>query len=55
MTDQLNKFGAAYHHMQETFMEGYSTYTMELKVVEECLVVARARTRVHVAMVKLIS
>ena len=56
-TDQLNEFGAVYHHMQETFMGGYSAYTMELKAVEECLVVARARTRtrVHVAMVQLIS
>jgi hypothetical protein len=36
-------------------MGGYSTYTMELKAVEERLVVARARTRVHAAMVQLIS
>ena len=53
--DQLNKFGAAYHCMQETFMGGYSAYTTELKAVEERLVAARARTRVHVAMVQLIS
>ena len=53
--DQLNKFEAAYHHMLETFMGGYSTYTIELKAVKECLMVARARTRVHVAMVQLIS
>ena len=53
--DQLNEFGAAYHHMQETFMGGYSAYTTELKAVEECLVVARARTRVHATMVQLIS
>ena len=54
-TDQLNKFGVAYHRMQETFMGGYSAYTMELKAVEEHLVAARARTRVHAAMVQLIS
>jgi hypothetical protein len=49
--NQLNKFGVAYHRMQETFMRGYSIYTMELKAVEEHLVAARARTRIHVAMV----
>ena len=53
--DQLNEFGAAYHCMQETFMGGYSAYTTELKAVEEHLVAARARTRVHAAMVQLIS
>ena len=41
--------------MQETFMGGYSAYTMELKAVEQRLVEARARTRVHAAMVQLIS
>jgi hypothetical protein len=54
-TDQLNEFGAAYHHMQETFMGGYGAYTAELKAVEERLVAARARTKVHATMVKLIS
>jgi hypothetical protein len=53
--DQLNEFGVVYHYTQETFMGGYSAYTMELKAVEEFLMEARARTRVHAAMVKLIS
>jgi hypothetical protein len=53
--NQLNKFRAAYHHMQETFMGGYSAYTAELKAVEECLVAARVRTRAHMAIIQLIS
>ena len=36
-------------------MGGYSAYTIEQKAVEEGLVAARARTRVDVAMVQLIS
>jgi hypothetical protein len=53
-TDQLNKFGVAFHRMQETFMGGYSAYMAELKAVEERLMAARARTRVHAAMIQLI-
>jgi hypothetical protein len=52
---QLNCFGEAYHKMQKDFQEGYELYSQDLKEVEQWLVVARARTRVHVAMVQLIS
>jgi hypothetical protein len=53
--EQLNDFGAAYHRMQTRFEDGYGLYTQELKAVEQRLVETRARTRVHTAMVQLIS
>jgi hypothetical protein len=53
--EQLNDFGAAYHRMQTCFEDRYGLYVQELKAVEQCLVEARARTRVHAAMVQLIS
>jgi hypothetical protein len=52
---QLNCFGEAYHKMQKDFQEGYGLYSRELKEVEQRLIAARARTRVHAAMVQLIS
>jgi hypothetical protein len=52
---QLNCFGEAYHKMQRDFQDGYGLYSWELKEVEQRLVATKARTRVHAAMVQLIS
>jgi hypothetical protein len=41
--------------MQKDFQEGYGLYSRDLKEVEQQLIAARARTRVHAAMVQLIS
>lgn len=54
-TDQMNHFAAVYHAMQHTFQEEYEAYRQELVHVKQRLVAARARTRVHAAMVQLIS
>jgi hypothetical protein len=44
-----------YHKMQKDFQEWYGLYSRDLKEVEQWLIAARARTRVHAAMVQLIS
>jgi hypothetical protein len=41
--------------MQKDFQEWYGLYSRDLKEVEQWLIAARARTRVHAAMVQLIS